>query len=71
MTKIKQAVAKIDSKGRLTLPKNIRKALGIDNGDVVFIKYIPTDNQVYLSPAINPFDVLTEKASEYKNGGTK
>ncbi|MDN5302005.1 MAG: hypothetical protein PWQ60_1519 [Thermoanaerobacteraceae bacterium] len=46
--------------------------MGIDSGDIVFIKYTPKDNQLHVIPAINPFDVLAEDAiNEYKNSGQR
>jgi AbrB family looped-hinge helix DNA binding protein len=67
-----QVAAKIDNKGRVTLPKSMRKALGVEIGDTVFLKYDPGDKQVRLAPAISPFDILAEHAiEEYHTDRTK
>ena len=72
MAKSEQVAVKIDNKGRVTLPKNMRKALGVEIGDIVFLKYEPRGNQVHLAPAISPFDMLAEHAiKEYRAGHTK
>ena len=67
-----QVAVRIDHKGRVTLPKNIRQDLGVDVGDTVFLKYDPKDNQVRLAPAVSPFDILAEHAiKDYREGHTK
>jgi looped-hinge helix DNA binding domain, AbrB family len=59
---IKQAAVKIDNKGRVTLPKNIREALGLETGDTVFLKYEPEKKAGAAGPSFKPFDVLAEHA---------
>lgn len=61
---------RIDNKGRVTLPKNMREALGLETGDAVFLKkYEPEEKQVRLAPAVSPFDILAEHAiKEHQNG---
>jgi AbrB family looped-hinge helix DNA binding protein len=72
MTSTDQVAVRIDNKGRVTLPKNMRDALGVKIGETVFLKYDPEDKQVRLAPAISPFDVLAEHAvEEYHTGRTK
>ncbi|HBT46988.1 MAG TPA: AbrB family transcriptional regulator [Peptococcaceae bacterium] len=72
MTSTKQVAVKIDNKGRVTLPKRIREALGVESGDIVFLKYDPENRQVRLARALNPFDVLAEQAiKEYQEGRTR
>lgn len=72
MANPKQVAVRIDNKGRVTLPKKIREALGVDSGDTVFLKYEPENRQVRLAPALNPFDVLAEHAiEEYRAGRTR
>ncbi len=72
MANTDQVAAKIDNKGRVTLPKSMREALGIEIGATVFLKYDPEDKQVRLAPAISPFDILAEQAiEEYHAGCTK
>jgi len=72
MTSTDQVAVRIDNKGRVTLPKNMRDALGVKIGGTVFLKYEPEDKQVRLAPAISPFDALAEHAiEEYHAGRTK
>lgn len=67
-----QVAVRVDDKGRVTLPKNIREALGLETGDTVFLKYEPEDKQVRLARALSPFDVLAEHAiKEYQEGHTR
>ncbi len=72
MANTDQVTVKIDNKGRVTLPKNMRKALGVEIGDTIFLKLDPGDKQLCLAPAINPFDILAKHAiEEYREGRTK
>jgi ABC-type lipoprotein release transport system permease subunit len=44
MANIKKNVviaARIDNKGRITLPRSMRQNLGVDRGDTVFLKHDP------------------------------
>lgn len=68
-----QVAVRIDNKGRVTLPKSIRAALGVDSGDTVFLKYEPEGNLVCLVRAVeDPIAVLWEHAEkEYQAGRTK
>jgi len=68
----KEVAVRIDDKGRITLPKSIRKALGIKAGDTLFFKYDPQSNCLQIAPAVSPFDALAEEAvKEYKEGRTR
>jgi len=68
----KEVAVRIDDKGRITLPKSIRKALGIKAGDTLFFKYDPQSNRLQIAPAVSPFDALAEEAvKEYKEGRTR
>lgn len=65
--KIEMAV-RIDAKGRVTLPKKIRKALRVEMGDTVFLEYEPKGNLVRLARALSPFDVSTKcTTKEHQN----
>jgi len=64
--------ARIDNKGRITLPRSMRQSLGVDIGDTVFLKHDPQNNQLRLAPVVNPFDILAEHAiREYRDDHTK
>jgi len=72
MGAVRQVTVKVDAKGRVTLPKEMRRALGVDAGDVLFVKVEPETQQVRLARALNPFDVLAEAAVEdHRNGLTR
>ena len=62
--------ARLDEKGRLTIPSDIRRALDMKPGDVLYCVQVGTT--VQCAKAINPFDVLAEYAiDEYRHGRTK
>ena len=68
----KQVISRVDKKGRLTLPKNIRESMGIKAGDVVFMKIEEEQSRIIISKAQNPFDVLAKDAiREYNQGRTE
>jgi AbrB family looped-hinge helix DNA binding protein len=72
MADTKEVAVRIDDKGRVTLPRSIRKALGVEAGDTLFVRYDPKDNQLRIAPAVSPFDVLAEEAvKEYKEGRSR
>ncbi len=60
--------AKVDNKGRLSLPHDLRAMLHIEAGDVFFIE---ADNNdiLRLAKAENPFDVLARHALEESKAG--
>jgi bifunctional DNA-binding transcriptional regulator/antitoxin component of YhaV-PrlF toxin-antitoxin module len=61
---------RIDAKGRLTLPRELRDELGIEVGDVFFLAR--AGNVLHLARAENPFDALAEHArEEYRAGATR
>lgn len=62
----------IDAKGRLSIPAEVRGALNIKPGDVLFLESDPENEVLHLAKAINPFDGLAEHAvSEYRAGKTQ
>ena len=63
----------IDNKGRLTIPKSIREALHIKNGDVLLLKYESNEGILHIARAVqNPIQVLSEYTEkEYESGRTK
>lgn len=64
-------VTKVDDKGRITIPKQVRESSGIDKGEVLFID--SEMGQLKLTRAIeDPLVKLQEYTEEeYKAGKTK
>ena len=61
---------KIDAKGRLTIPQDLRTRLGIQTGDIFFLEF--EEGVLRFARAENPFDILAEHArAEYSAGRTK
>lgn len=61
--------AKVDAKGRLSIPAEIRGQIDMNPGDVYFLDV--KDSILRLAKAENPFDVLARQAiEEYKAGET-
>jgi AbrB family looped-hinge helix DNA binding protein len=63
----------VDNKGRLTIPKNVREALHIENGDVLLLKYDPSKGILQIARAVqNPIEALSKYADrELETGRTK
>ncbi len=65
------ATVTVDSKGRLSLPADVRDELGIESGDVLFLESDAKHAVIHLAKAKNPFDGLAEHAvEEYRQGRT-
>ena len=63
---------KTDAKGRLTIPRHLRKGLGIEPGDTFFLEVDDVRGVLRFAKAENPFDILAEHAlAEYRAGRTK
>lgn len=60
---------KMDEKGRISIPANVREQLGLESGDVMFLD---VQNKVLrVAKATNPFDALIDEAlDEYESGTT-
>jgi len=68
----KETFARVDNKGRITLPKSIREAWKLKTGDTVFFRYDSKNGRVQIAPAVSPFDILAEHAiEEYEQERTK
>jgi AbrB family looped-hinge helix DNA binding protein len=50
---------KVDTKGPLVIPQPLRKALGIEPGDTLFVE-TEGDRVLRYAKAENPFEVLAE-----------
>lgn len=63
---------RVDPKGRLTIPRQIRDALGIEPGDTLFVALDEAHKELRYAKAENPFDVLAQHAiNEYRAGRTR
>ncbi len=66
------AAVTVDAKGRLAIPSEVRAALGIKAGDVLFLESDVEGQVLHVAKAINPFDGLAEYAErEYRAGRTR
>ncbi len=63
---------RVDSKGRLTIPKEARESLNVQPGDTFFVEIEEEGKVLRYAKAENPFDVLAEEAlEEYRRGETR
>jgi AbrB family looped-hinge helix DNA binding protein len=64
-------VATIDSKGRISIPREVRETLGFSAGDALFLEVDDEHHTLRVAKAINPFDVLAAEAlAEFERGDT-
>lgn len=62
---------KVDAKGRLSIPRELREELDIKPGDMLFVEREEGRAVLRYAVAENPFDVLAEHAEEeYRAGNT-
>ena len=62
---------RVDDRGRIILPKHFREQMGVNAGDTLFVRYSPKLRGLEMLKAINPFDMLAEKAlQDYRAGKT-
>lgn len=60
---------RVDKKGRLTIPADLRKELGVEPGDVFFLQ--KDSGVLRFAKAENPFDALARHAvKEHEAGRT-
>ena len=63
-------VVRVDSKGRLTIPKQAREKLRIRAGDTFFVQI--EGEVIRYARAENPLDTLAERAvADYRKGRTR
>lgn len=60
--------AKVDNKGRLSLPQDLRAMLHIETGDIFFIE-ADNNDVLRLAKAENPFDILAKHAMQESKAG--
>jgi AbrB family looped-hinge helix DNA binding protein len=58
---------KVDAKGRLTIPRDLREALAIQPGDTLFVER--EGDVLRYAKAGNPFDILADYAREEQRAG--
>ena len=62
--------ARVDEKGRVTIPRSAREALGIEPGDLLFFQQ--EGSVLRYTKAENPFDALAGQAvKEHRAGQTR
>ncbi|RCW44109.1 MULTISPECIES: AbrB/MazE/SpoVT family DNA-binding domain-containing protein [unclassified Halanaerobium] len=67
----KKLTVKVDSRGRITIPKEARKTAQIENGDTLFMNLKPGKIE-FIRAVEDPVVVLREYSEqEYENGRTK
>jgi len=67
MANRKETFARVDNKGRVTLPRSIREAWKLKTGDKVFFRYNSKSDRIQLVPATGSIDVSTEHTNrEFK-----
>ena len=60
---------RVDDKGRISIPANIRERLGLESGDVMFLDV--QESVLRVAKATNPFDALIDEAvDEFESGKT-
>lgn len=63
---------KVDPKGRLSIPAELRKSLGIEPGDTLFVEAEDNGQILRFAKAENPFDGLARHAEmEFRSGRTR
>jgi AbrB family looped-hinge helix DNA binding protein len=58
---------KVDAKGRLSIPRDLREALGIQPGDTLFVER--EGEMLRYAKAENPFDTLVQHALDERRAG--
>jgi bifunctional DNA-binding transcriptional regulator/antitoxin component of YhaV-PrlF toxin-antitoxin module len=61
--------ARVDSKGRVMLPRRTRRQVELNPGDLVLVAVEPGSKAVRIVKAVTPFDVLAVEAIALDNKG--
>jgi AbrB family looped-hinge helix DNA binding protein len=61
--------AKVDAKGRVSIPQRIREDLEIEPGDTLFVEYDAEQKVLRYAKAENPFESLARHAIEEWHAG--
>ena len=66
-----EITVKVDSKGRIRIPKKLMDELHIAEGSVLSLLVVKGKKLLIIEPVVSTFDVLAEEAEEeYKAGKT-
>ena len=60
---------RVDSKGRIVLPKETRSELGLEPGDILFIDTDGARRVIYMAKPDNPLDMLAVAALSEDSAG--
>lgn len=66
---VQTLTAKVDAKGRVSIPQRIREDLEINPGDTLFVDYDEEQKVLRYAKAENPFDILLTYAEEEERAG--
>ncbi len=66
---VQTLTAKVDAKGRVSIPQRIREDLEINPGDTLFVDYDEEQKVLRYAKAENPFDILLTYAEEEEQAG--
>lgn len=62
---------RLDSKGRLSIPREVREEYGLEPGDTLFLQ-CDEKGVIRVAKAVNPFEALADHAvAEYRAGRTR
>lgn len=57
--------------GRITLPADVREAVGIQEGQAVYIQAIPEAGVIAVVPATDIIEIVKERFAQATKNGTK
>jgi AbrB family looped-hinge helix DNA binding protein len=69
---VQTLTAKVDAKGRVSIPQRIREELEIGPGDTLFVEFDEEQKVLRYAKAQNPFEALARHAiEEWRSGRTR